>query len=141
MIIGYEHGLVHMFSNTTLYFSYFGNKIVELFLYKTYKNTNVFSSRSNYFRFKNRNTTCVAFPMYCWCTSVECQGFHVSPDSLSFLDSFIHASNFSISGVRGYILFNIHFTSDSNTKYSMYNTQHWPSYVKNYGMIRILMKF
>ena len=55
--------------------------------------------------------------------------------------SFLHASNFSISGVRCYIWLNLYFPSDSNTIQSMYNTRHWPSSIDNYVMIRIFMTF
>ena len=96
---------------------------------------------SNYLSFNNRNTTCVVFPMYWWCTSVDYLGFHVYLDILSFLDSLVHAYNFFIIRVRGYSWLNLYFTADMNTKESMNNTWNLPSSVDNSSMICILMTF
>ena len=96
---------------------------------------------SNYLSFNNRNATCVVFPMYWWCTSVDYLGFHVYLDILSFLDSLVHAYNFFIIRVRGYSWLNLYFTADMNTKESMNNTWNLPSSVDNSSMICILMTF
>ena len=101
----------------------------------------MFNSKSNSFRFINRNTTCIIFPMHCRFARVELYVLHVSPDRFCFIYIFVHAYNFSISGVRFYSWLNMYFPSDRYTKQSMYNTRNWPSSVGNYGMICILMKF
>ena len=82
---------------------------------------NVFNSRSNYFRFNNRDTTCDILPMYCWCASVKCKGFHVSADNFIFIDSLVHASNLSISVVIFYSWLNLYFQAYIDTKQSMNN--------------------
>ena len=72
LIIGPEPIFVHISAGMTLDFFIFWKKetIVKLFLYKTERNFNVFNSRSNFFRFKSRDTTCVILPMYCSFTYV-----------------------------------------------------------------------
>ena len=99
-----------------------GQTIIELFLYKSESNLKVFNSSSKSFSLININATSIIFPMYCWCTTVKCQGLHSSPDSLSFIGSLLHAYDLSISGVRGYSCLNLYFPEDSNPKQSIQNT-------------------
>ena len=113
----------------------------QFFLYKTNSNLNVLKYSSKSFSFNNINTDYIVFQMYCWCTSVEWQWLHISPDNSSFLDRLVHVSNLSIRGVRGYGWLNMYFTENSNTKYIIKNTWNWPSYVDNSSIIRILMIF
>ena len=89
----------------------------------------------------NRNTTCVALPMYFWCTSVNYLVFHVVPNSPIIIDSCLHTSKFSISGFRGYRWLYLYFPSDRNANNSTNNAQNFPPYVDNYSMIRILITF
>ena len=117
------------------------NTIVVFFFHKSDRNANVFNYWRNSFIFNNTNTTCVVFPMYCWYTSVEYYCFHVSTDSLVFIDRILHASNFSIVGVRGHNWLNLYLPEYRNDKEIMYNTRYWLSYIENYSMIRILMVF
>ena len=99
------------------------------------------SKSNNSFKFNNINTTRIIFPMCCWCTSVECYSFHVSPHCLGLIHIIFHAYYFSISEVRDYICLCLYFSSYYNSKNSMNNDWNGTSYFNNSGIICVLMSF